>query len=158
MPISAGPAHQPGGPSRPAPPMAQDLPSLQDIFERRVPTMRHIPHRARNSVAQSLTRCLALVVVHNTTEAWQNLLMFPKSVLSMPAQKARNSCVHLGPPRPLGFWGASDTMGGYTGAASTARNERRGPSSSTRYQPLPGGLGWQSLPGIDCRGHGHSKF
>ena len=36
-------------------------------------------------------RCLALVVVHNTWEAWMNLAMLPKCVLSMPAQKAQSN-------------------------------------------------------------------
>ena len=59
-------------------------PDLAEVFQARVPVMRHVPKAARSAWAQCLARALAEAAAHNTIAAWRDLLMLPKAVLRPP--------------------------------------------------------------------------
>ena len=61
------------------------LPSLDEIFALKVPTLTHIPREFLPIFAQTLSSALLAVVHENTEEAWRKLLMLPKCCL--PASK-----------------------------------------------------------------------
>ena len=65
------------------------LPSFDEIQASQTPTLRHIPKAARHLRGQAFTRCLASVVHHNDANAWQELLMLPKTVLDAPRRGGR---------------------------------------------------------------------
>ena len=85
------PSSQAVPPSAPAPQDTSLLPTLDDIFTSRRPTFRHVPHRARRRWAVVLTRCLAMVALHNTVAAWTEFLLLPKCVLCVPFSKGSKS-------------------------------------------------------------------
>ena len=59
-------------------------PSLDDIVDKDVALLRHVPKQLRNLWAQCWTRAVALCVHNNDVSAWQKLLMLPKSTLCTP--------------------------------------------------------------------------
>ena len=75
--------------TQPQPPSPGSVPSLMDVFSTPIPTIKHIPHRARAKLSKLLVRALAVVVLLNTTAAWTELLMLPKAVLCLPRGKTK---------------------------------------------------------------------
>ena len=69
---------------------AHDLPSLSDIYERFVPTIKNIPKGLRSLFAQCLTKALARAVWSNSEETWTELQMLPKSTLCRPARGGKS--------------------------------------------------------------------
>ena len=72
----------------PLPPRSQ-LPDLEAIHGKFVPTWKHLPVELRHLWAKALSRATASVVVHNSTEAWQELLMLPKCTLCSPPRSGK---------------------------------------------------------------------
>ena len=66
-----------------------DLPSLEEVHSRRVPTYRHVPKHCRGKWGQVVIRCLALVIHTNSAAAWTELEMLPKSVLCTPPRQGK---------------------------------------------------------------------
>ena len=82
---NAPPANTSAGvPPGVTPPASAALPTLDEVHRKQVPTLKHIPQKARGAWAQCLIRCLAAVVYFNNTAAWTELEMLPKCVLCTP--------------------------------------------------------------------------
>ena len=70
---------------------ATQLPTLDEIFQLKVPTLRYIPSKGLPAFACALSTALRSVVHENSIEAWIKLLMVPKCCL--PSLK-RKGCHH----------------------------------------------------------------
>ena len=66
-----------------------NLPALAEVHSRKTPTYQHVPKQCRGKWAQTLVRCLALVVHTNSAAAWTELEMLPKSVLCSPPRRGK---------------------------------------------------------------------
>ena len=70
---------------------AKLLPSLDEVFQLKLPTLRYIPSNARPAFARVLSAALHSVVHENTVEAWTKLLLLPKCCLPSSKRKGRHS-------------------------------------------------------------------
>ena len=67
----------------------------------RIPTLRHVPHRAKAKWSQAWVHCLASIVPLNNMAAWSDLLMLPKAVLCVPqgsTKEAATAAFEVNPP------------------------------------------------------------
>ena len=71
-------------------PSVASLPSLAEVHQKRVPTLKHVPTRCRRLWARCLIRCLAAVVFFNSVAAWTELEMLPKCVLCSPPRRGKS--------------------------------------------------------------------
>ena len=65
------------------------LPTLDDVFSRYVPTVKHVPKELRGMWARCLCRALANAVYNNSMEAWTELLMLPQCTLCTPPRAGK---------------------------------------------------------------------
>ena len=77
--------HQPSSAEEP-----RVLPSLFDIHEKFVPTIRNIPMGLRRLWAQCLNRAIAQTVWSNNEAAWTELQMLPKCTLCSPIRGGKS--------------------------------------------------------------------
>ena len=63
------------------------LPTLEEVFCRRVSLAKRVPLRSRPAWAEVLAEELARSVALNTVESWTRLLMLPKTILWLPKHK-----------------------------------------------------------------------
>lgn len=74
-------------------PVTGSLPSLQDVFTKKVSVLTRVPMQARNLWAQALTRYLSAAVAQHSVRAWTELMMLPESKLcGAPGAGARSTC------------------------------------------------------------------
>ena len=66
------------------------LPTLSDVCEQWVPTIRNIPLVLRRLWAQCLVKALAQVVWSNNIASWTELLMLPKCTLCRPKRGGKS--------------------------------------------------------------------
>ena len=87
------PPHSPSSPPPPTlpssslpSPLSIPLPSLSIILHANVPTLQHVPKKARDRWALILSDCLSAVVSSpDDLSQWSRLFMLPKCVLASPA-------------------------------------------------------------------------
>ena len=71
-------------PTRPA--STHDLPTFEQVFHLKHPSLRFIPSKARPAFARALSS-LRELVLKNTEESWLKLFMLPKCVLPSIASR-----------------------------------------------------------------------
>lgn len=71
-------ASRPASDGRPIPP---SYPTLDEVFQMRLPCKSYVPKGAKKLWAQCLVGAIAQVVTHNDIRAWIELFMLPKCVL-----------------------------------------------------------------------------
>ena len=115
--------------ARVAAPQSSDLPILAEIHRRRVPTVKHVPVKARAAWARCLIRCLAAAVFFNTPAAWAELEMLPKCVLCPPPRtgKKHADATTVFTNDRLSRWSAGERASLWADipAATGARSRRR---------------------------------
>ena len=72
-------------------PSNQGLPSLEEVFQLRCPTLRFVPAKSRPAFARVLSSTLSLVVSDNSEEAWLKLFMLPKCLLPSSRHRGRHT-------------------------------------------------------------------
>ena len=71
-------------------PELEVLPSLSDIHDKFVPTIKNVPFKLRRLWSQCLAKSLAQAVWSNSIESWTELQMLPKCTLCRPARGGRS--------------------------------------------------------------------
>ena len=69
---------------------SHSLPSLEEVFQLRCPTLRFVPARSRPAFARILASTLISAVNDNSEDAWLKLMMLPKCVLPSTKSKGRH--------------------------------------------------------------------
>ena len=72
-------------------PSNQGLPSLEEVFQLRCPTLPFIPAKSRPAFARVLSSTLRLVGSKNSEEAWLKLFMLPKCLLPSSRRRGRHT-------------------------------------------------------------------
>eukprot|EP00660_Eupelagonema_oceanica_P006111 gene6111-18218_t len=67
----------------------EDLPTLEELFTRQPPTLKHVPGPVRADWGRLLRRQLALAEEHRSEAAWTELLMLAPCVLSPPKRAGK---------------------------------------------------------------------
>ena len=64
--------------------------SFEDIFTKKIPTMIHVPKKARANWAKLVKSCLVDLTTHNSLRSWTNWWLLPKAVLFPPQRGGKD--------------------------------------------------------------------
>ena len=75
--------------------MNNSLPSLEDIFGKRISTIKYIPRNVRSVFAKCVTSALANINLENSMAAWTEFFMLPKALLNNIYSKGKKHRKHM---------------------------------------------------------------
>ena len=70
-------------------PSLNSLPTLDEVFSPKCPTIRFVPSKFRHAFARALASTLSNILYNNTVESWLKLFMLPKCVLPSAPRRGR---------------------------------------------------------------------
>ena len=70
-------------------PSLNSLPTLDEVFSQKCPTIRFVPSKFRHAFARALASTLSNILYNNTVESWLKLFMLPKCVLPSAPRRGR---------------------------------------------------------------------